>query len=149
MKTKIISAIIISSLLATSPISALAAGSGVPGQNFINSWDENEDGKVTLAEIQEKRSSIFLSFDSDDNGILDADEYIYFDEARANDMADKNVGQTNKKAGSPMTLEANDIDGDGQVSREEFLENAKSFFEQKDANGDGAITTDDFGNSYN
>jgi len=149
MKKTILNTLIISALLIGNTGSAFAAGGGVPGQNFINSWDENEDGKVTFAEILEKRGNIFLSFDSDDNGILDADEYAYFDEARANDIADKGTNPANKKAGSPMTLEANDIDGNGEVSRKEFLENAKSFFDQKDTNGDGIITTDDFGNNYN
>ena len=149
MKNNIVKLLIISSLLVGTASSVFAAGSGVPGQNFISSWDENEDGKVTFAEVIEKRSNIFLSFDSDENGILDAEEYSYFDEARANDMADKNTGNINKNAGAAMTLEANDLNKDGQVSREEFLENAKSFFDSKDTNGDGVITTEDFGNNYN
>ncbi len=151
MKTKIISALIISTLLATSASSALAAGgqgggSGVPGQNFINSWDVNEDGRVTLEEIKEKRDEVFYSFDSNEDNYISAEEYVYFDEARANDMASKGVNAANyqNKGANLMTLEANDIDGDGRVSREEFIEKAASFFAAKDTNSDGVITSEDF-----
>ncbi len=150
MKIKIISAIIVSALLTTSPTSILAAGSGsgIPGQNFINSWDRNEDGIVTIEEIKEKRNEIFNAFDSNEDDYLDAEEYVYFDEARANDMASKGVTASNnpKKGANLMTLKANDINGDGRVSREEFIKNATSFFTAKDTNGDGVISNEDFTN---
>ncbi len=148
MKNKIISAIIISTLFATSAGSALGQMPAL-GQNFINSWDINEDGSVTLEEIKEKRDEVFYSFDSDEDNYITAEEYIYFDQARANDMASKGVNAANyqNKGANLMTLQANDLDGDGRVSREEFIENAASFFTAKDTNGDGVITTEDF-NKY-
>ena len=39
----------------------------------------------------------------------------------------------------------NDIDGDGLVSREEFLSRVPDWFAQMDRDGDGAIRTTDFG----
>ena len=44
-----------------------------------------------------------------------------------------------------MTMEFNDIDGDGQVSRAEFMARTPDWYSAMDRNGDGTITTADFG----
>ena len=63
-----------------------AAAEGAPGAHFIENWDRNNDGIVTLAELKEKRGDVFYTFDSDENGFLNAEEYGYFDDARQADM---------------------------------------------------------------
>ncbi|MCY1706386.1 EF-hand domain-containing protein [Pannonibacter sp. SL95] len=130
---------------------ALAAGTGAgamkPGHHFLENWDQNGDGQVTVAEAQSRRSDVFASFDANDDGMLDATEYLTFDEARANDQAN-NGGQMGKGRADPaegMRLEANDIDGDGKVSKDEFQARAADWIASIDRNGDGVVTQADFG----
>ena len=131
---------------------AAYAQQGNPGAHFLENWDTHEDGQVTLAEATERRSDIFLTFDEDDNGILSASDYATFDEARANDHANLEQGGQGQGQGSVqiraeqgLTLEFNDINGDGQVSRDEFMAKTADWFATMDRNGDGTITTADFG----
>lgn len=182
MNIKLASIVALTSLLLAG--SAMAQGNGNPGAHFIENWDQDGDGVVTLAEVTQKRGEVFYMFDQDEDGMLSAEEYVMFDETREADMAmeaeqqgngggnGKNGGQGNNGNGGGknggggghgnssngggqqggehrgaegMSLEFNDMDGDGQVSEEEFLTSAKAWFVTMDRNGDGEISTADFG----
>lgn len=119
-----------------------------PGAHFIENWDLNGDGAVTAEEARERRGNVFASFDANDDGFLDAEEYVLFDEARAQDQAEnepKGMGKGARNPANGMRLEVNDTDGDGKVSEAEFLDNAASWIEMIDRNGDGVVTVADFG----
>jgi hypothetical protein len=126
------------------------AQQGQPGAHFVENWDLDGDGKVTVAEALERRGDVFASFDSNDDGFLDAEEYVFFDEAREADMA-QNGGQAGHKRGGMMRaadgmlLEHNDTDEDGKVSLAEFTGNAETWIAALDTNADGTVTTADFG----
>jgi len=141
MKTFLISTTT-AALLATS----VAAG-GTPGQGFIENWDDDANGAVTLAEVSAKRENVFYTFDEDGDGVITAEEYVAFDEARAADQANEagNGGGEHGKASVGMTLEFNDVNGDGAVSFEEFTGQSQAWFTILDRNGDGEVTTADFG----
>lgn len=117
-----------------------------PGAHFIENWDLDGDGAVSLEDIMTRRGDVFFTFDADENGALDAEEYVLFDEARANDM-ENNAGNGNgmRRASEGMTLSFNDTDGNGEVSREEFLAHSSDWLAMLDRNGDGSVTTADFG----
>lgn len=123
-----------------------SAQEGHPGAHFVQNWDLDGDGAVTVAEAIERRGYVFLSFDEDENGYLDAGEYAVFDEARARDM--ENQGGYGKaamqSAAAGMTMDANDTDGDGRVSAAEFTGNAAAWIAGMDRDGDGQVTTADF-----
>ena len=143
---KIILALTATTILATA---AFASG-GNPGQGFLENWDYDLDGQVTVEEAAERRGDIFYTFDENEDDILTAEEYLYFDEARALDHEGEDQGQAGKgnperKAAVGMTLEFNDVDGDGQVTREEFVTQTAAWIALIDRNGDGIVTTDDFG----
>ncbi len=125
---------------------SFAAG-GNPGSHFVENWDLNNDGKVTLEEATERRGDVFLTFDADDNGILDSEEHDFFDEARAKDMAENGMGHGKGKRNpaNGMLREFTDANNDGQVTREEFMDAVPAWYARMDKNGDGAVTTDDFG----
>jgi len=137
---------------------AAYAQQGNPGGHFIENWDTNEDGQVTLIEATERRGDIFLTFDEDDDGFLSSSDYAMFDEARANDrdsMKEAGQGQGRGQGhgqgreGQGMTMDFNDVNGDGQVSRDEFMARTKDWYAQMDRNGDGTVTTADFGRGNN
>ena len=132
-------------LAALLPIAA--AAQGAPGSHFIENWDLDGDGAVTIAELTQKRGDVFYTFDYDENGLLDAQEYVFFDEARANDM--KNQGeQAQGKMGrvqEGMQMAFNDTDGDGKVSEEEFLAKAEDWLTLIDRDASGDVTSADFG----
>jgi hypothetical protein len=131
------------SLLATS---AFAAGEG-PGSHFVENWDLNEDGKVTLAEATERRDDVFVTFDVDDNGVLSPEEHDLFDEARANDMKENGMGH-GKGRNNPangMLRKFTDANNDGSVTHQEFMAAVPDWFARMDKNGDSVVTVDDFG----
>lgn len=139
--------------LAASPVLASShgqgngQGQGNPGAHFIENWDLNGDGHVTLEEATERRGDVFLTFDADENGVLDGEEHDLFDEARANDMKENGMGHGRGKnnPANGMLREVTDANGDSQVTREEFMNAVPAWFAKMDRNGDGVVTTDDFG----
>ena len=128
------------------PLAAIA-GEERPGSHFIENWDLNGDGVVTLAELTERRGDVFYTFDSDDDGILTAEEYSYFDDARKADMESQSAHAQSKmgKAQKGMTLAFNDINQDGEVARDEFLAQAAAWLALIDRDGSGDVSVSDFG----
>lgn len=115
---------------------------------FFQNWDQNADGTVTIDEAVAMRGDVFTSFDANEDGIIDAEEHVIFDQARANDIDE--VTQSGPKAiivmiANGMSREMNDADGNGQVTRDEFVAGAARWLASVDKNGDGVVTIADFG----
>lgn len=125
---------------------SLAMAKGNPGQHFFESWDLDENGEVTLAELSERRDTVFVSFDADDNGILSAEEFKLLDEARASHHESEGAGNGRGKGGGGemMELSANDTDANGEVSHEEFMAQTQAMLTALDRNADGFVTPADF-----
>jgi EF hand len=141
---------------------ALAGGafaqSGNPGAHFVQNWDEDGDAAVTLEEVQTKRDNLFTTFDADEDGKLSAAEFDAFDQMRAADQEQmreemgvkpgggmgKGMGPGMMRAEGGMMRSFNDADGDGLVSRDEFVARSAEWFAMMDQTGDGKITEDDF-----
>ncbi|TMV09977.1 EF-hand domain-containing protein [Ruegeria sediminis] len=126
--------------------SALADGQKVPGAHFIENWDLDGDGQVTVAETANKRGEIFAMFDQNGDGALDQGEYDLFDETRRADIEANAGGRKGpmQVVDEAMDRRFNDLDGDGAVSRAEFDEQSATFFGMIDRNGDGVVTGADF-----
>ncbi len=118
------------------------------GGHFMENWDADEDGIVTLDEARQRRADIFYTFDENNDGVLDASDYAMFDEARAADReanAGEGMGQGMQRVQGAMERDYNDLNGDGLVSEEEFLTQTDGWFAMMDRNGDGQVDTGDFG----
>ena len=127
-------------------LATTAMAQTTPGEQFMQSWDLDGNGTATLKELRQMRGNVFLTFDANEDGFLDADEYVLFDEARANDVANYEADERDQMqaVADGMSLSTSDTDGDGRVGREEFLAGAGEWFTQLDKNGDGGITLEDF-----
>lgn len=157
--SKILTAITVLAL-GLSVAQAHAQGQGQRGASFIASWDMSGTGYVTLEDMLTRRSDLFDMFDADGNGYLEADELALMaetvaaqDEIRGERQAvnrdgRKGQGRNTTSAGEiiheAMTLEFNDADGDGRISRDEFLAATARLFAILDSNGDGRLDADDF-----
>lgn len=65
---------------------AASAQTMTPGAHFLQNWDQDGDGIVTLDEAMTKRNDLFTAFDADEDGKLSAEEYSAFDEMRSADQ---------------------------------------------------------------
>ena len=135
---------IITAALALSATATLAQTT--PGDQFLQNWDLDGNGTATLDELREMRSNVFLAFDTNEDGYLDGEEYVFFDMARENDVANYEAEQRAQmqQVADGMSLSVSDLDGDGRVSKAEFLSGAEAWFADLDTNGDGGITLADF-----
>ncbi|MCB1310996.1 MAG: EF-hand domain-containing protein [Sedimentitalea sp.] len=135
-------------LLAATLGGAALAQEGQPGTHFVENWDLDGDGQVSAAEATEKRDQLFSMFDQDSNNVLDQFEYGRFDDTRLADMTENAGGAGSgpmAAVNAGLTREFNDADGDGAVSRDEFAARSDDWFGTLDINKDGAVTTEDFG----
>jgi Ca2+-binding EF-hand superfamily protein len=115
-------------------------------EKFMTNWDLNGDGEIPLAEALEMRTNIFAAFDSNQDGALSDEEYDMFDAARANDMASVSADSRARlrKIVGGLSRKGTDQNGDGRVTRQEFLDSTAQWHAGIDKTGDGVITIEDF-----
>lgn len=123
--------------------SAAAAGQSrlaSPLMALLEAMDANLDGTVTSAEVVEFRANLFELLDADGDGFVTRTEREAARSARGGDAASA-VGARRGRGGDLQRL---DQDGDGRLSRAEFVERStEALFERLDANADGVITPDE------
>ena len=101
------------------------------GERLLESFDSNNDGQLTQAEVDQARRDRLAQFDTDKDGKLTLQEYqaLWLDA-----MHRRMVAQ----------FQSLDDDGDAVVTTEEFIAPFGKVIRRLDRNDDGAITRDEF-----
>ena len=101
------------------------------GERLLESFDSNNDGQLTQAEVDQARRDRLAQFDTDKDGQLTLQEYqaLWLDA-----MHGRMVAQ----------FQSLDDDGDAVVTTEEFIAPFGKVIRRLDRNDDGAITRDEF-----
>lgn len=97
---------------------------------FMERHDADGDKRVTLEEIETVRTDRVGEFDSDGDGRLSLEEYeaLWLDQMRRRMV---------------RSFQRYDVDGDAQVTQEEYVDPVLKRAERFDRNRDGAIDRDD------
>ncbi|TCP39900.1 EF-hand domain-containing protein [Rhodovulum marinum] len=127
-------------------IAGPASAQDTAGAFFMQVWDLDHDGTVTLAELERMRGNVFGRFDVNEDGALDAAEYAPFDAARIDEAEGFESAEIARmtRIADGLSLARNDADGDGRVTAEEFRAGAADWLAALDADGSGDIGPADF-----
>jgi Ca2+-binding EF-hand superfamily protein len=100
------------------------------GERLFESFDRNDDGKLTQAEVDQTRRDRFAQFDADKDGKLTLQEYqVLWLDAMRNRMVDR--------------FQSLDDDGDAAVTSEEFLAPFGKVVSRRDRDDNGELTRDE------
>jgi len=110
-------------------VRAVQAGHRPQAGQMFETADADRDGRITRAEFTDARQKAFTKLDRDGDGYLTS-----ADAPRAL-RARRSGGQGNG------AMRAMDTDGDGRISREEFVNGSLKIFDRTDANHDGVVDT--------
>lgn len=96
--------------------------------------DTDGDGAVSSAESAARAEKMFEEIDTDKDGAVTPEEM------QAHHKADKERHMMEKRK---RMMEKSDPDGDGKISKDEFLKNAAERNARLDSDGDGKVTKDE------
>ena len=109
---------------------------GGHGGGMIARYDTDKDGKLSLAEYEAGRQTMFTRIDADGNGAL---SFAELDAAAA--KADGPMAQMMQSR--IAAIKAGDTNGDQSISADEYKAVVDAEFKKLDANGDGFVTSDE------
>jgi Ca2+-binding EF-hand superfamily protein len=102
-----------------------------PMRMLFDTFDTDNDGKITRAEFDEVRGQLFASADANGSGSFTLEDF-------------SNIWLTVNDKHIVRKFQRADEDGDLAISKEEHAERMKNLVERMDRNGDGVITKADF-----
>jgi len=127
---------LIAAVLLGFAVPAILLAGEAPGTNrFLQTFDSNNDGKVTQEEIDKVKSDLFAKYDSDGNGVLSLEEWQAL---RLDRMKDRISQRFNR----------HDSNGDGAISLDEFMAQSRHMMDRMDENGDHMIDQSEMGNHH-
>ncbi len=140
-----LAALVAATLSTAIPASARGPGDGMMqgmredgpfGAMMFETFDTDGDGRITVEEMEVRRSAVVAGTDANGDGKLSAEELAAQDMRMMQQMA---------TARATMRVERLDVDGDGLLSVEELAARPmpEMMFERLDADGDGAVTEEE------
>ena len=124
-------------------------GQGPQMAHFLEEWDMNADGRVTVEDVAARRTDIFDMFDLSGDGVIDAEEQANMAATIAgqeeNNREGHGVNGPGPRIHGAMTPAYNDANHDGQITAAEWAEATPRLFTELDRNADGVINPMDFG----
>ena len=105
-------------------------GPGMMGQQLMERYDANKDGKVTQAEIDQNRQQSLVEFDANKDGTLSLEEF-------------KQLWMKNRNEMMVREFQFFDRDGNAQVTIEEYKGPMADMVATRDRNNDGSLGADD------
>lgn len=108
---------------------------------YIDQYDQDLDGRVSSAEFELARRARFDITDTNRNGSVDAEEYVFEWEDRLD--AQLAVDRKEQVKQTATRFASLDEDGNARITREEFDVSGTRSFSRFDSNQDGVIDTDD------
>lgn len=127
-------------LSAVYPVSAQTTAGR--GDRAMSQWDADGDGKVTLDEARAQRGTVFDALDANGDDDLTATE-IEEAQQRLRERL-PNLPPRRREIDLASALSALDSDGNGKLTKAEYLDATPRWFERRDANGDGVLTASEF-----
>jgi len=112
---------------------------------LLRASDANGDNNITRAEVQALQGEMFNWMDRNGDGVLtNADRSPMHQRLAAIHEAESEDGQSRQRRGRQGRRQENrDPNGDGQISRDEFMGGEDRIFERLDTNNDSVITPDE------
>lgn len=115
---------------------------------MLRASDANQDNNITLAEVRALQGEMFDWMDRNGDGVLSAaDRSPMYQRLMAIHEAegaseDRQRGRHHGRRG-PGGHEGRDANGDGEISRDEFMGGESRIFERLDTNNDSIISPDE------
>ena len=100
------------------------------GEGVFERADANRDGAVTREEFITARAEHFTKLDRNSDGYIDS-----------NDVPERLAKRRAQNGGGDILAKQFDADGDGKVSKEEFVNGPTSAFDRADTNKDNVLDT--------
>ena len=100
------------------------------GEGVFERADVNKDGAVTREEFITTRAEHFTKLDRNSDGYIDS-----------NDVPERLAKRRAQNGGGDILAKQFDADGDGKVSKEEFVNGPTSAFDRADTNKDNVLDT--------
>ena len=115
--------------------------------SFIDTHDHDEDLRVSSIEFEQSRRDRFDITDTDDDGVVDEQEYMFEWEDRMDAQLEKDRQGRVKQA--YVRFDAMDRDDDKEMSWDEYAASGDRVFTAWDTNDDQVIDADDPPRKYN
>lgn len=117
--------------------------SGPPGRALRSAAiDTNQDGQVSAEEAAERAADVFAGLDVDESQDVTLEEFMAYDTGMPLEAGQQRMEQRRQRR--EARFQQLDANGDGRLTREEFLNHFRQQFAEADTDGDGRVDPFEF-----